>query len=443
MPDVFGFSGNILTFIGVLLVLVIGHELGHFVTAKLSGMTVQEFGIGYPPRLFGVRFRGTDYTVNLLPLGGFVKILGEEDPTERGSFASKPALPRIIVLAAGSTMNALMPVLFLTIAAMLPHNVAVQPLTITQVAANSPAQAGGVQPGDQIVKVNERTVRGLSELDYTLQLNAGSRADFTLRTASGTDRIVSLPVDLPPSLVDAGIGLGGPVGILAVAADSPAERAGIKVGDQIVQVGETPVRTTGDVQRATQAAGANEVVFTLKRDGQDVQVKVTPRRDPPPGQGATGIQIGLASSQVITESLGPLDALGTGVRRTFDILTLFRNSIYSLFAPHAQDMGPAVTGPIGIAVATSEVAKAGFVRLLEWASFLSMNLAIMNILPIPMLDGGRILFVLIEVARRGRRVPPEREALVHTIGFAVLMTFVVIVSFNDIRMLLSGGNLIR
>jgi regulator of sigma E protease len=346
-------------FLIVLLVLVIVHELGHFMTAKLARVTVQEFGFGYPPRLFGFKFKGTLYSLNLLPLGGFVKLLGEEDPAERGSFASQPVPTRLVILGAGPFMNAVLPIALLTASLMFPHQSVAGPVRIDEVAPNSPAEAAGVQPGDIVVQVNDRKIELPQDVRYNIQLNLGS------------------PIDM-----------------------------------------------------------------TLDRDGQTKVVRMTPRWETPENQGPTGIKIVMRPEEVheITVSKTLPQAFAEGLRGTFDMITLFKNGIYSTIM--SRNGAAAVSGPIGIAQATGEVAKGGIPPLLEWTAFLSMNLAILNILPIPMLDGGRILFVLIEWVRRGRRIPPEREGLVHLIGFAALMAFILFVSYQDIMRITGGGSLI-
>lgn len=351
------FAGTILAFVVVLLVLVMVHELGHFITAKLSGVTVQEFGLGYPPRLFAIRFKDTDYSLNLLPLGGFVKLLGEEDPHETGSFASKPTGTRLFILGAGPLMNALLPMVLVSTSLMLPRQAIVGDVVIREVVADSPAAMAGLQPGDVIVAINDRPITNTRDVGYNIQLNLGSIMEMQLRRGSETKT-----------------------------------------------------------------------------------VRVAPRWSPPEGQGATGIVISMPGFQEKTVTASLPEALSSAFRTSFDMLTLFKNGIYSSFSSSA---GPAVTGPIGIAQATGEVAKGGVPPLLEWAAFLSMNLAILNILPIPMLDGGRMFFVLLEWVRRGRRVPPDKEGLVHLVGFAVLMGLIVLVSINDIIRIINGESIIR
>lgn len=357
--DFSGILSSVVPFLIVLLVLVIVHELGHFVTAKLAGVTVQEFGFGYPPRIVGFNFKGTLYSLNLLPLGGFVKLLGEEDPSETKSLAAQSIPIRLIILGAGAFMNAILPVFLLTASLMIPYKSYEGPVRVGEVAPGSPAQQAGLQQGDIVLRVNDRPIELPADVRYNIQLNLGS-----------------------------------------------------------------------------------EIEMAIRRGDETKTVRMVPRWDPPSGQGPTGIMLLMREDEVqeITASRPLPQALWEGVRGTFDMLTLFKNGIYSAIA--SSGGGPAVTGPIGIAQGTGEVAKQGISALLEWTAFLSMNLAILNILPIPMLDGGRIVFVLIEWVRRGRRIPPEREGLVHAIGFAVLMAFVVIVSVADIQRITGGGSLI-
>ncbi len=358
--DIPGILNWAVPFFAVLLVLVMVHELGHFVTAKLAGVTVQEFGFGYPPRLAGLRFKGTLYSFNLLPLGGFVKMLGEEDPSETKSLAAQSVPTRLIILGAGAFMNAVLPVFLLTVSLMIPQQSFEGPVRIDEVAPGSPADKAGLQPGDIVLKVNDRSIEVPPDVRYNIQLNLGS-----------------------------------------------------------------------------------SIEMTVQRGNETKVVRMVPRWEPPSQEGPTGIKIIMRPEEVREVTIArPIQrALWEGLRGTFDMLTLFKNGIYSAII-NRSGPGPAVTGPIGIAQGTGEVARAGIGPLLEWTAFLSMNLAIFNILPIPMLDGGRIVFVLLEAVRRGRRVPPEREGMVHAIGFAVLMAFVVIVTVADIQRITGGGSLI-
>ena len=349
---------TIISFLAVFAILVLAHEVGHFITAKLSGVTIQEFGFGYPPRLFAVKVGGTEYSVNLLPLGGFVKMLGEEDPSDPGSLAGKPVPTRLLVLSAGSIMNILLPLILFSASFMIPSQNYIGQVQVAEIAPNSPAEGAGIKPGDIILKVNGRRIENTRDLSYNIHLNLGSEISVLLQKG---------------------------------------------------------------------------------RYSQE-EVRVIPRWNPPPGQGAIGVAVNMVNAYPTTVAYPVWEAVPMGVRSGIDTLTLAKNEIISLFV---RGVFPQVAGPIGIAQITGEVARMGLGPLLELAALLSMNLGVINIMPIPMLDGGRIFFVLIEVARRGKRIPPEKEGLVHLIGFAVLIAIMVLVSYYDILRIIRGESLIR
>jgi len=365
----------------ILVILVVVHELGHFVTAKLAGVQVLEFGLGYPPKLAGFRFGRrpapsspgagddrTEYTINALPLGGFVRLLGEEDPSDPRSLAAKPRGIRILVLAAGALMNLLLPIVLFTANFMIPQQVAVGRVVIQHVAANSPAQQAGVQSGDQIVTINGDRVQNLSDVAYDIRLEQGRTMTWQLRR--GRDLI----------------------------------------SKQVYARWNPPIEVD-------------------PQSGRKVQ------------QGPTGIELSTPDSFTQTQSYPLWQAVPKAVRSTFDSLILARNQIFSWIAARTA---PQIAGPVGIAQATGEVAKqAGWAALLQFAALLSINLAIVNILPLPMLDGGRVMFVILEIVRRGKRVAPEKEALVHFVGFVVLISLVVVISYFDVTRIIHGGSVFR
>jgi len=350
---------TILPFVGVLVVLIIAHELGHYITAKLTGVKVLEAGLGYPPRIWGFTWRDTIYSINWLPLGGFCRLLGEEDPSNPGSLAAKPRWIRLLVLAAGSGMNFILPILLFAIAFMIPHDVNVGLTQINYVVPNAPAEEAGLQNGDVIFEIDGDEVRNVREVSLAIRLNLGETIDFTVKHPDG-------------------------------------------------------------------------VVET---------VPVLARWSPPEGQGPTGIQIGNLYPFTEKESFPPWQAVPKGWTSTLDSLILARNEVISWTKGSS---GPDVAGPVGIAQATGEVVEeSGFDVLLEFAALLSINLAIINILPLPMLDGGRIAFVLLEIVRGGRRIAPEREALVHLVGLALIITFAIVVTYFDVIRIIRGESLFR
>ena len=368
---------TILATLVLIVLLVVVHELGHFIVAKVSGITVHEFGVGFPPRLASLIWRGTRYSVNAIPLGGFVKMLGEdsadgeseadrlrqrglsEAAVERemaGSFSRKPLWVRLAVLFAGVVMNFLLAVGLLAIAAAQPQPDRVAPITVTDVQANSPA-AGVLEVGDRIAAADGHTFERASELLLYIQSHAGS------------------PVALS-----------------------------ISRGTEVQTITVTP-RVLTDEQRK---AGIGAIGF-----GWDSEI-----RDFPP----------LAD--------GPAKALGMGLDQTWStavqIPAALGRTVLGLvgLAPNTGD----ARGPIGIAQIIGEVVREPLVVQLQLAALLSINLAVLNVLPFPPLDGGRIAVTLLEGARR-RRLGREREALIYATGFVMLLLLVVLITIQDIQRL--------
>jgi regulator of sigma E protease len=341
---------NILWFLPIISVMMFVHELGHYITARLAGITVQEFGFGLPPRLWGYKANNrVIYSINWIPFGAFVKMLGEEDPSAPGSFASKPRGIRAIVLAAGSGMNFLLAV-----------------------------------------------------------------AAFAMVF------IVGIPGITPDS----------PVTIAEVADASPAQAAGLQSGDVIVSVNQQPVTVQG-FRDATQTHLDQAMDIQYRRGDQTIATTLTPRANPPEGQGAIGIVI---SGGLI--HLDPLTALGQGFQQTVRVIGLTLSVPKMLLDGSISPNDARLVGLVGMAQETSAtvsyVADTGFwYPLFFLTGLFSAGLSIANMLPIPALDGGRLFFVLLEWIR-GRRIPPEREAAYHFVGIVVLLTIMVIISFNDL-----------
>ena len=347
------FLSTALLFLAVLSVLVFVHELGHFVTAKMAGIKVQEFGFGYPPRIFGIRRGETIYSINLLPLGGFVKMLGENaNPGDERAFASKRKSVRAAVLIAGSAMNlALAPLLY----------------------------AGAFMVGIP-------------------------------QECETCDRVQ----------------------VYVVQPDEPADRAGMRPGDVIVSIAGETVRTPEDVRRLVRANAERQVALQVEREGKPVSLQLTPKLVVQENQGAVGIQLG----PDYTEVRYPIwEAVPLGFQHTGEMIRLFANGIRSMVA---QEVEAELTGPVGIARETGRAAQAGTTYLLQFTAFLSLNLAFFNMLPFPGLDGARLLFVLIEGARRGRRVNPQLEGAIHLAGMALLLMLMLYVSLNDVRRIVPG-----
>ena len=347
---------HILAMIFVLGLLIFVHELGHFVTAKVRGVKVEEFAFGFPPRLLSFKWGETAYSLNLLPFGGYVKMLGEEDPSHPRSFAAKGIRTRLLILSAGSLMNALLPFVLFSISLMIPQKALVGDVLVTKVMPNSPAERAALEVGDRILEINGRQVRNTGDLTYNLQLNLG-----------------------------------------------------------------------------------REVALLLEREGSTKTASVVPRWRPPAGEGAVGIGVSMEDAAIITQSYPPWEAVPRGARTTVETLVLIKNEVLGWFI---RGTAPQVVGPVGIFQVTGEAARLGIATLLTFTAFLSINLAIINILPLPALDGGRIVFVLLEAARRGKRVSPRIEGLVHLIGFSLLIGLIIMISYQDVLRIIRGDSII-
>ena len=371
--------GTVVAFIGVLVLLVLVHELGHFIVAKRAGITVQEFGVGFPPRIGSVVWHGTRYSVNWIPLGGFVKMLGEDGDAEaekmrerglseaavdkamQGAFNRKPIWVRIVVLLAGVVMNFLLAALLFAVALSLPAQQGRGPLTVTEVQADSPAVTAGLQVGDLITAADGRTFPVSRDLTAYVRSRAG-----------------------------------------------------------------------------------HQVELTVLRGGQELALAVTPRAlsasDEAKGLGAVGFGYEPERFVEIPPAVsGPFAAGWEGVRAAGDLALKIPGGLASAVAGLvglAPDAGTAV-GPIGIASETGKVLRAPLVSQLIFVGILSVNLAVLNVLPFPPLDGGRIAVVVIEAIRR-RRLPAEREALVYLTGFMVLIFLVILISIRDVANLIGG-----
>jgi regulator of sigma E protease len=347
---------TILAFLLILGTLILAHELGHFLTAKAFGVKVEEFGLGYPPRLYGIKRGETIYSINLFPLGGFTKMAGEEDPDIPRSLASTKPWQRIIIMGAGAFMNAVLPIFLFAAAFMVPHHVVSGVVSIKEVAPDSPAAVAGIQPGDTVESINGHQIQNLGDMQRFIQTSLGKEVDIRLVSADGKAR----------------------------------------------------------------------------------DVRVTPRWKPPVGQGAIGILLDFQNSEVISESLPLWEAVPRAFLEYGQTLILLINGIATMIIGTTPVQ---VAGPVAVAQLTGEVVQLGLSPLLEFAAFLSLNLGVFNLLPIPALDGGRILFVLIELVR-GKRVSPKIEGLIHTIGFVLLIILIIFVTFTDILRIINGGSLL-
>jgi regulator of sigma E protease len=460
----------IIAFVLVLIPAVIIHEIGHFAAAKSVGITILEFGIGLPPRAIKLFSRGgTDYTLNWIPLGGFVRPLGEDMVRQKGDEAldedreeakargirkimsvnEAPPLARIFFLTAGALANFVMAlVLFVIIALAGIPFVTGGRTNVLYLDPNGALAAAGLQSLDAIEAVNGENIQTSSDLLGQLYARAGETVTVRVSRIDSPDPI-TLEIALP-AVTGAPTTDTHPL-ILGVVEETPAEVVGLEPLDIVTAFDGTPVYTNEELRELTQARRGEEVMLTVWRAGESLQIPIVPRLTYPSDQGAMGIQLsgalasidaslglafqdGAPQQDIVGLSLG--DSLGYAWERftgVFQTIASIPGQIMNGTA-NGEDLRPASI--IGISQIGGFYLQESIERnrptiILEYIALISVVLGLTNLLPIPALDGGRILFVLIEVLR-GRPIAPEREGMVHLVGMALLLSLMVVVMFNDI-----------
>ncbi len=351
-------------FFVILLALVLSHEAGHFFSALFFGIKVEEFGFGIPPRMFGIKSKkGILYSFNWLPLGGFVKIMGEEggESEDRSHFASKPAWVQAVVLASGIIMNLVLAyVIFVVIAgfgifeALEDKEAGLYPdakVMIVEIAPNSPADLAKLEAGD--------TVSNL---------------------VSGSDSVT--------------------------------------------------LKTVGDTQKFIDAHKGTEILMVIKRGNSEFTTTLVSRANPPAGEGPLGIALSLVHIRKIPFYMAPIEGgqiMWNATRATLDGFWMLLSGLIK-----GSGIASQVSGPVGIYNLSGQATSMGFSALLVFIALLSINLAIINILPIPGLDGGRLLFVIIE-AIRGKKISSAVSSTVHGLGLALLIALMLLITFKDIK----------
>jgi regulator of sigma E protease len=364
---------TVFVFLAILTVLVLIHELGHFLVAKFYGIKVEEFGFGFPPRVWGKKHGETLYSINLLPIGGFVKLYGEDDAgggrinpksetrnskedIER-AFFSKPKYQRILVIVAGVAMNFLLAIIIATYLFTFQGIPKIEDnVLITEVVKGSPAAVAGFQKGDLVTEIN------------------------------------SVKIKAPKNLI---------------------EETKKKLGQ--------------------------EITVAVKRGDSVKILKVTPRVNAPKNEGAMGVAI---SENIIYQKYPFPQSLFYGTKQAFMdsklVVLGFVDVIKTIVTRFTVPAG--VAGPVGMAQLTGEFVKIGPSAVLSLVYMLTLSLAVLNILPIPGLDGGRLLFIVIEAITR-KKVDPKFESYAHMVGIILLLAFLAIVSYKDILRIISGQSI--
>lgn len=421
---------SIAGFIIVLGVLIFVHEAGHFLVAKLFRVRVLVFSFGFGKRLFGFRKGDTDYRVSLIPLGGYVRMAGDS-PEENvagnpDEFLSKPKWQRFLILFAGPFMNIVIAITFIAVAAMSGLEEPVTKPVIAEVTPNKPGARAGLQPGDRFVRMKGEAVNDFNDVRLIISMNAGTAIDVQY-DRNGTIRTTTLTPEREQGefgpIGRAGIAFGTEPLVGRVIPDTPAAKAGLRAGDHIVTVNGQHITSLEDFVRIADTVKDKPLPLELKRGAEQVQVVVAP---------ATEEEL-LISRGIVRPTrqikLSLVPALRYSVEENWKSLRMAMSALGRLFRPEGSIKE--LSGPINIARISGMVVREGWIPTVMLMALISLQLGVMNLLPIPVLDGGHIMILLIEgIARRDLSLRVKER--IQQVGFAALATLMIVVIYNDV-----------
>jgi regulator of sigma E protease len=425
---------TILAFVFVLGVLVFVHEAGHFLTAKWVGVRVKVFSLGFPPKLIGRTWGDTEYRIGLLPIGGYVKMAGDNPTESTGDpeeFLSRSKWERLAILVAGPTANLVLAVFVLTLLFMVgverPAGLD-DPAVVRFVAKDSPAGVGGIQPGDQIVEIASTPVATWTDAIDRIMVSANDTLEFVLiRDGERIEKSIRVESRGEDGMGWAGIFPAVQPLVNELSPGFPAERAGIQVGDMITKVDGKPVFHPTELIDAIEKSQGQSVAVEILRGQETLEFTLVPQRDQDEKRWLIGIYF--PSPSVVHQYKNPVLALGAALEETARFTRLTFVVLGRLVTGRASVQQ--MSGPIGIARASGETARRGVKDLFAFMAFLSLNLCILNLLPIPLLDGGHMAIISLE-GLAGRDFSLQAKERILQVGFVVLLLLMVTVIYVDL-----------
>jgi regulator of sigma E protease len=425
----------IVLFVVALFVAVCLHELGHFIAAKRAGVKVEEFGIGIPPRLFGIKRGETIYSVNAIPIGAFVKAAGENDPTVPRSLAGKGPWTRLGIYAAGPLVNIFLAFVLLSTFLALPVSfITGDGLMVHSVAVNSSAEEAGIEPGDIILEVEGQPLHRWGDMQDILSSVAEGAEVSLLLLRDGQEVPKTVKPKFDPELQRRIIGVLLCWNMVTQTEEgSPAYEAGIRADDTIVSINEQAVYSDESMSKVLRSVAEGERIDVVLLRGGNVTAAslINVDYETLPGAELQWVD----GTHIEQERLPVWRAVSSGARYIVYMPVLIIEAIPLMI--ESPDL--ALIGPIGAGQLTVEVVRSsGFSNILFMAAIISLGLGIFNLFPIPPLDGGGMLVALIEGFRHGKRLSTRTVRLAHYVGTALLIAVMVLVTFSDVYRLISG-----
>jgi len=412
----------LLTFITAIIVfsvIVLVHEYGHYKVARNVGIRVEEFAIGMGPILYKKEKDGVLYSIRAIPIGGFCKMEGEEeDIKSKTSFSNKTVWQRFKVIAAGPIMNFLLALVLFIIIAL---SFGVSGNTIDVIDESSNEYAAGMRSGDKIISINSKNAYIWEDIYYEIT-SAENNSYIVEIERNGVTKELNIENNYRKLVGITSTIVNGETTTTVSPSDmnSPAYKAGIKDGDKVIKVNDVSVSTWDEVTEKISASEESVIKITVDRDGEILEFETTPTN-----------QISVRYNTKIEKSV--MTALASSAYKTVYYIKLMFDVILQLVTGKLGS--DAVGGPVMVISMVGEAAKSGLLSVLNLAAFISINLGFMNLLPIPALDGSKLVFLIIE-AIRGKAIPIEKEGFVHFVGFVLLITLMIFITYKDILRLL-------
>jgi len=459
---------TVVYFIIAIGIIALVHELGHFITAKKAGIGVKEFAIGFGPKLFGFKKDETEYNIRLLPIAGYVDLMGmdqEEDPPpppDKAFYAKSPKI-RFIVLFAGAFMNILLAFFiyfFVFVFTGVPETL---PPVIGSLEKGKAAAKSGLLPGDKILAINGKKVKNFIDIALTVSINPGKKLKFSILRNKKLLTVEVVPSAHPrnPNIGYIGARPGYIPPVLGeIAKGGPADIGGLKKNDVVLKINDKKIYSWDDIVEIVSKSPKQKLKFLIKRKGQEKVVYVVPVC--PPDKEKVFAKFGIKTKSRTRAFIG-VKAIDVPIKRQkLGIFACFKQaifqvenisidmikSLYYLISGKIPGGFKNAMGPVGIASYTGKKAKQGFAAFLEWVALLSTYIGLFNLIPFPALDGGRLFFIFIEaclgifiVTKDGKlKLNPKVEENFHFLGFILLLMLIVFVTYNDILRVVSSPN---